>query len=104
MFWFWFIAIPRRVLTRVLAFFVWGNLRCGDGSFVAFALVGRCDMTGARCTGVGGRYTRGSGLGGVGLRLWCVYIQLASQVERFIVFVGVPVLCDRSHKASWADK
>lgn len=44
---FWFLALPRllssRVLTRVLSFDVWGDLRCGDGSFVVFALVGRYD-------------------------------------------------------------
>lgn len=42
---FWFLVLPRllfsRVLTRVLSFDVWGDLRCGDGFFVAFTLVGR---------------------------------------------------------------
>lgn len=32
-----------RLLTRVLSFDAWGDLRCGDGSFVVLALVGRYD-------------------------------------------------------------
>lgn len=44
---FWFLALPRllssRVLTRVLSFFLWGDLCCGYGAFVTVVLVGRYD-------------------------------------------------------------